>query len=368
MRLLKAWGPFAVLLALALAAGLAAGTDSTASSLPSVENKGPHGLAVLKLWLQRQGVDVRAHHAPLTELPSGVGTIVVAAPTQRPITEDELTALLRFVSGGGTLIYLAPRGDAQRAIAEELELTKASGPEPASELSSDLGGATVTVRTPGGLLAGVKRLRVSADATLSSAAAHTFPATSDGALWVQRRGAGEVWVAAGPDLAENMRLELEDNAAFWANVGGKGPVLFDEGHFVAAEAPPLTTNLLASMLQFGFLALVFVAARGARLGPPRPSLGGAQRSAMEYVRAMAALTRDAKVDGELLARLRADLRAWLKERLGLSLALPVDEVIDELAKATTLGRDDLETVFRSADFLETSRAVARLEAALGVRL
>ena len=75
-----------------------------------------------------------------------------------------------------------------------------------------------------------------------------------------------------------MRLELDDNAAFWANAGARGPVLFDEGHFVAADAPPLTTNLLASALQFGFLALVFVA-RPRRPPRPAPPLASAAPSA-----------------------------------------------------------------------------------------
>jgi hypothetical protein len=322
---------------------------------------------VLRRWLERQGVEVRVNRAPLTTLEPGTGTLIIAAPTQKNVSEDEITQVLRFVSAGGTLIYLAPRGETQRALARELDLVLvdrlASGGSP-----TDQGGASPTVVLPGSLLAGVKTLSVSAGSTVVVADARAIGATSDGALWVQRRGAGEVWMGAGPDLAENARLELADNAAFWANVGARGPVIFDESHLVAAETPPLTTNLLASALQFGFLALVFVAARAARLGPPRPSLAGRQRSAMESVRAMAALTRDAKVDAELLARLRAELRACLKERLGLAVTLPTSELVRALEAATPLGHDELETVFSGTDFLEASRALARLEASLGARV
>ena len=46
--------------------------------------------------------------APLTELPPAVRTVVIAAPAGREIDRDEVEALERFVTAGGTLVYLAP--------------------------------------------------------------------------------------------------------------------------------------------------------------------------------------------------------------------------------------------------------------------
>ncbi len=363
MKQLRAWGPWAVLLALALAAGLAAGPSQADSDVPTVENRGARGVAVLATWLAESGVDVRVHREPLTALPRDVASVVLVAPRARRVQDDEIAALERFVQAGGTLVYLWPRRG-QPGLARWLKL-EAGVPllwttEPAF---TDVGGATVEVRLPAGLLAGAARLRVSADRMLWVADRPTVPVATHGAVWLERLGAGEIWLAAGPDLAENARLELLDNATFWANLGARGPVVFDEFHHVAAAAPPVSLNLWAAALQFAFGALVFLAARGARLGPARPTAQTRHRSALEYVRAMAALTENARVEDELVERLRGDARLFLQERLGVPAQLPLHEAAREVERQTGVTAADVLRLGTERDFLALSRLVARLEAA-----
>src|SRR5581483_657884 len=125
------------------------------------------------------------------------------------------------------------------------------------------------------------------------------PVTKHDMLWWQQRGKGEVWLAAGPDLAESARLELDDNLAFWSAIAARGPVAFDEFHQAPKPAPPLTANLWGSLGQLLFCALVFVLAFGARLGPARPTPQERHRSSLEYVTSMAALAREGCAPGDL---------------------------------------------------------------------
>ena len=124
----------------------------------------------------------------------------------------------------------------------------------------------------------------------------------------------------------------------------------------------MSANLLATLLQFGFCALVFVAARGARLGPPRPAPRTRHRSALEYVRAMALLTQSARVEDELLPGLRRDLRLYLAERLGIPVAVPTFEAAREAERLTGVPAGDVELLLTGHDFLAVSKRLAALQA------
>jgi len=366
---LRAWAAWAVLLALALAAGLAAGpSQETDSPVPSVLNPGPRGAAVLRAWLEASGADVRLGKAPLTQLPPEVRTVIVIAPSARRIEDDEVAALEAFVQAGGTLLYFDPRAP-QPSMDRWLHLKAGKAPPlDVDDRLADVGGATVDTLLAGGLAAGTRHFRVSAERMLEVDDPLAVEVASHGALWWKRLGRGEVWIGAGPDLAESARLELLDNAAFWQNVGGRGPLLFDEFHHDTAPPPPLTVNLLASLLQFALCAALFVLVRGSRLGPARPTPVRRHRSALEYVRAMASLTAGAKADAELVAGLRAEARRFLHERLGIAPALPLHEAAREVERLTGFPAARTLRLERESDFLALSQLVAELEAgALGRR-
>lgn len=368
MKALRWWGPFAVLLALALAAGLAVGPDASQDQRPSVESSGPRGLQVLATWLADTGVDVRVGHQPLTALPPGMRTVVLPAPTAAELGADEVAALEAFVRGGGTLVALVPRGPAQARLKRWLGAS-AGSVAPLQDVDGvrDLGGTTVAVRLPGGPLARAQALRLSAEAMVELDDEEALPVTEPPALWWMPLGAGDVWVAAGAELAENARLELLDNAAFWAALGARGPVWFDEFHHQRPAAAPPALHLVATFLQSALVALLFVAARGSRLGPPRDEPRAVHRAASEYVQAMAALTARARVEPELVEALRARLRRTLHDALGIATALSWDEAARLAAQRARLDPELVRGAATTGDFLEASRLIAQVERALAGR-
>ncbi len=351
----------AALIVLSMVASIASQQPGSDSPIPSITNNGPRGLGALATWLSEGGVKVIAHDAPLTQLPEETRVVVLAAPSGEELRDVEVEALERFVENGGTLIYLAPRHAPQPAINQWLGVRAGSVAPLVSEPGlEDVGGTSVKVTFAAGLLEGAKALRLSADRTLEVSDEHAVAVTSDGALWWSRRGTGEVWLSAGADLAENARLELADNALFWSHLAGRGPVVFDEyHHHRGATLVPL--NLLVTGLQLGFLALLFVWARASRLGPARDEPTTWHRSSLEYVTAMAALTRNAGVEEELVVVLGADFRAMLRDRLGIPLAWSWAEADAELARRGLIEGGSLARASNETAFVRLSRLLAELE-------
>lgn len=359
-------GVFAIgaLLVIALALNWLARKPGDDSPLPSVSNRGPRGAAVLATWLREHGVPVIAHDAPLTSLPPDTRVLVLAAPAFEELRAEEVTALGAFVEGGGTLVYLAPREGGQPALNRWLEV-KLGAPAPLVNEAGleDVGGTTVKVTVPASLLAGATTLRLSADRMLEVKARGAVPVTEHGAVWWLRRGRGEVWLGAGADLIENARLEVADNARFWSHLASRGAITFDEYHHYP-HAGDVPINLLVSALQLGFLALLFVWARGSRLGPPRDEPPSQHRSALEYVHAMAALTANARVEDELVVALKHDFRRRLQDELGIATSLGWDDAATELARRAGVTREEVLAAAGETRFVPLARALAKLERAL----
>lgn len=338
-----AWA-WVALIALALAAGLGAGANVTDSPIPSAQNPGPHGLKLLSTYLMQTGHDVRLLETSLTTLPAGLETLVLAAPEGHALSKEEVAAVDTFVRGGGTLVYLAARrSHLQRDLDEALGVR--AGPAPSRPLAEtspdDVLGLSDPVRVPGGLLAGTKSLRLVADDSIELEAPDAVPVTASKLLWWRKLGDGEVWVAAGPELAQAARLELEDNLTFWSALAARGPLGIDELHQAPRPTPPMTANLWGSAVQLLFCALAFVLAFGARLGPARPTPIERHRSSLEYVESMAALAREGCAASELAAE--------QVERLKRLELLPDSVALDP------------SSVRGPADFLAFSRRTAELE-------
>ncbi|MBL8957204.1 MAG: DUF4350 domain-containing protein [Myxococcaceae bacterium] len=330
----RAWLPYAALLALALAAGLASPETVPDSPVPSAQNPGPSGVKLLKRYLEESGREVRLVETAF-ELPAK-GTVVLAAPTGHGLSAKEREALEAFVNGGGTLVYLQPRrSHAQVELDGWLKLER--GPPLARDGVGDdlLGTSDDVTRLPG-----LGKLRVLADDTVMTTLDGAVPLTKGKSLWWVKLGAGEVFIGAGADLAQASRLELDDNAAFWASL--PGPVVIDELHQAPKQKPDLSANLLAVLAQLTFCGLAFVLVFAPRLGPPRPTLVEKHRSTMEYVRSMGALVGQAHIEAEL-ARLEV-------ERVKRALDLTDDDV--------PVRADGVKT---PADYLALSRRCAELE-------
>lgn len=367
MKKVRGWLALGLLVVLALAAGLAVGPDDSAREIPSVTSSGPRGLAVLATWLRATGVDVRVGEEPLLAVPPDVRTVVLPAPTGTEVTNEEMAALQRFVESGGTLVALLPRGRAQAGLERWLQV-RPGEVAPLNELpgARDLGGSTVAVRLPGGALARATSLRLSAEMQAQVDDEDAVPATEPPALWWRALGRGEVWVALGADLAENARLELLDNASFWAALGERGPIWIDEFHHRRpADTPPLPVHFLTTALQAGLVALLFVWGRGTRLGAPREEPMTSRRSSLEYVSALAALTARAGVEEELVAAVKARLRRRLHDALALSPSVTWDEAARQVAQRASIEAEWVMRAGAATDVLTVTRAAAEIERSLG---
>jgi hypothetical protein len=348
------WLLYAVLLVVALAVGLAAESDEQVSNVPRVDNPGPRGLKVLHTWLTEAGFDVRARTSSLTALDADVATVVIPAPTASTVDEVELAALRDFAGRGGTLVILLPR---TAGIGELRGYLGAKGHTsvPIDAIGRDPAGGTVSVVHRRGALSGIERLRVAGDLTITLTRPDAVPLTRPHALWWFREGQGQVYVATGADLLENGRLDLEGNAQLWLNLAARGPLWIDESHHVARAGVRPTLPLWATLLQFGFAALVFIVATGTRLGPVRAEPTSAHRSGLEYVEAMARLTQRAGVESELVEGLRRETRLWLHERLGLSMTTTDDERVHAMVTRLGLSKPDAAALFSDPGFLSVSR-------------
>lgn len=366
-RVTQTW-PWLLLFGAALVLGLASGGGPSADSpIPSIANPGPRGAQVLHTWLVEKGARVQSFAAPLTAIPAGIEVLVIAAPVDREVSQEEVAALEQFVEAGGTLVYFSPRpARAQPAMTRWLALTETTAPLPEVKDAAlgDVGGASVAVESTHPALKGVKQLRVSADSVVEAGAPGAV-AVAGKALWIQPMGKGEVWIAAGADLLENRRLDLLDNAQLWANFSTR-TIAFDELHFAAAKGPGWSANLWASLLQFIFVALLFVAARAPRLGPARPTPTRQHRSTQEYLSSMGGLMRRAGVEAELKLALRDRLRRLMQERLGIPIALGAEEASRQLAAHTGAAPDawlhlDARLATPGGDFVAAAADAARLE-------
>ncbi|MFY2558000.1 DUF4350 domain-containing protein [Corallococcus terminator] len=376
---------FGLLIALSLAMGLSTSREAPDSPVPSVDNPGPQGARALYLFLREGGRAVSTQLTSLESLASGTRTLVLAAPTGRPVSKEEVLAVERFVQEGGTLVYLSTRELGMHQAALETWLGLEEGPMlPASErgLATDLadaGGTTLDIWLGAGPFRGLTALRASQDRGLLVEHPEAVPLAGLGgavAVWRRTMGKGEVYVLAGADLLENRRLELLDNARLWNALAARGPLVIDEYHHQLAPPPPLSRGIWVFVAQVLAVGGVYVLSRGTRFGEPRPVLMERHRSALEYVRSMGWLMRRSKVEKDLLPELDRALRQRLQERLGVSPALDDAEAARQLeetggipashyleAKAE-LTRLLAQPTIRPADYARVARLYAHLERAV----
>lgn len=331
------------------------------SELPSVDNAGPRGLKALRVYLEETGQEVVAHRSAFESFPAEVATIVIAAPEARPIGPAEVDALERFVERGGTLVYLAPPDrDSQPHLGERFPTSEGKFLAAKALLGRDASGASAQAWIPTGVLAGVNALRVAAGGTSTVRDQRFVPIAGNGpdaVLWSVTRGKGTVLVASGPSIAANQRLHLEDNLQLWANLAARGPMLFDEYHHVPAPPPPASRGMHAVALQFAICALVFLWARGTRLGPPRPERVERHRSTLEYLAAFAWLTRRSRVEPQLLRESLTRLRRLMHDREGIAVTLPHADAALRLHETCNVPPERYLRAVRDAENATAERSV-----------
>ncbi|MGC4113109.1 MAG: DUF4350 domain-containing protein [Myxococcales bacterium] len=351
---------YAVVLCFVAGAALALRSNEThkaESPLPSIENSDARGAKGLFAYLTERGTPPGVLTAPITKLPADAKVVLAIAPTNRPISKEELVAIGDWVGDGNTFVYGVPRRLRTQYVETFLSLKWIFGVRPAplidtdgldeglkallskSREKDDPTGTNAEPWLPHPLLSGVKTLRVAADDGLESEISRTRAIAGAGeapAVLTLAWGKGEFVLLAGSDLAENRRLALGDNLQFWANLASRGRVYFDEYHHKPPEQTgrSLVAAVGPTILQLLLAAAVLALALGRRLGEPRPLTASRRRSQGEYVTQLAQLYGASRVEPELCAELHQSLRRTLFDRMGISARLDEQEVARRLEQRT----------------------------------
>lgn len=319
-----------------------------------------HGLAAYADLLARNGHPVsRLREPPGDVALDPAGTLVVLDPYG--LTEEDGAAIAAFLESGGRLVGggRAPSGwlswileapDWTTYAAERSERRLAPVPE----------------------LERVSTVRAEGEGSWS-AAAGALPALADGRrtlLLVASPGEGRALLLADASPLHNRWLDEADNAAFGlALAGDRGRrVVFAEsvhGFGRASGFAAVPDRWWWALGGLVLAALLWLVARGRRLGPPEREereLPPPRRAFVEAVGSLLARTRDA---GNAGARVQAAARAHLTARLGLGPDVADDELRAAAARAK-LPPDELEAVLRPVrderQLLAAGRALARLRA------
>jgi hypothetical protein len=286
----------------------------------------PQGLAAWAALAERNGIRVRGlRDSPADASLDGDGTIAVMDAAG--LTADEARALRAFAEGGGRVIAGGEPGGWVRT------LLRAGPPE-----WDDSGPESAKPDGSAPEIAAVARVETSGDGRWEE---RGVLAGDEGSLLIVRpAGRGRIALLADTSPLQNRLLDRADNAAFALAVSGRGPLTFVESvHGYGAER-----GLAALPARFGWAllglllaALVFMVARGRRLGPPELERRELPPPRRAYVDALAATMARGKAREEAVAPVRNEARRRLARRAGLR-----DDALPEawLEAARGLGLDD----------------------------
>jgi hypothetical protein len=195
-------------------------------------------------------------------------------------------------------------------------------------------------------------------------------AGSDGSILavVATRGSGRMTLVADASPLRNRLLARASNAAFGVAVAGEPgrAVEFVEsvhgyGRGTGLAAVPGRWQWATAGL--GLAALLFLWARGRRLGPPEEETRELPPPRRDYVESVAALLARTKRPGEAAAPLRLAVRERLARRLDAS-AEADDEALRQAAVRAGLTADEVAASLGPAPdgraLLGAARALARL--------
>jgi Domain of unknown function (DUF4350) len=319
----------------------------------------PKGLAAWASLAEREGLRVRALRKPPSRasLP-GSGTVAVMDAGE--LTGDEARALRAFAERGGRVVAGGAPGAWTRTLL--------AGRPPQWE---DDGPETARTRAAAPESAGVRKVRTAGDGRWSRPGrAERVLAGDEGTLLlVASAGRGRVALLADSSPLQNRLLGEADNAALALALSGRGPLTFVEsvhGYGPARGLAALPARFGWALIGLALAALVFMVARGRRLGPPEPERRDLPPPRRAYVDALAATMARGKAREEAVAPVRAEARRRLARRAGLGPKADQGQW-HEAALAAGLKEDEAQALSGRADDDETVVATGRALAALARR-
>ncbi len=317
------------------------------------------GLAAYADLLERAGHPVSRLREPPAEAElGGAGVVVLLDPVS--VADEDAPALRRFVEAGGTLV--------------------AGGAAPGAWLSSLLddpprwsGAAPGRARplAPAPELAGVSSVEAAGGGSWrgTGEALPILGAGSGSLAAVATPGRGRIVFLADASPLQNRLLDEADNAAFGLALAApaKRPVAFVEsvhGYDKATGLAAVPARWRWALGGLVLAALLFMLARGRRLGPPEPATRPLPPPRRAYVESLAATLAKTKRPVEATAPLRALVRGRLERGSG-------GRAGDLEASARRLGlrEDEIRAVLAppegGTDIMALGRALARIEGGRG---
>ena len=171
---------------------------------------------------------------------------------------------------------------------------------------------------------GVRRVRTAGDGRWAPRRGEKVVAGGEGSLLVVvPAGRGRIALLADSSPLQNRLLGEADNAAMALALSGRGPLTFVEsvhGYGPARGLAALPARFGWALIGLALAALVFMFARGRRLGPPEPERRDLPPPRRAYVDALAATMARGRDREEAVAPVRAEARRRLARRAGLGTA------------------------------------------------
>jgi hypothetical protein len=327
------------------------------SSLPTVENVGPQGLAAARGWLEATGRTQRVVEVGAAEPAAREVVLIVAPPA--PLDDADARALIAHVEHGGLLVW-AMGESSQPSLERGLGVVRAAG-EAAPQ--------TFTALAPHPLFDGLVLRTGGASLRATTAAPRPVAGPRDRpTAMIVPLGAGEAVVLADPGVLENRGLAEAGNLGLLARLAALGPIAFDERHLSRPDAPPPPSRraLVALLAQALLAAAVLLVALGRRLGDVRveatPAVG---RTARDYLASLAGLYRRAGAERELAEEAWQRLRRELERRARVPARSSVEEAAARLEPAVATALREAAAGREAGSLLAVSRAGAIIEASLG---
>jgi Domain of unknown function (DUF4350) len=320
----------------------------------------PHGLAAYADLLRRAGHPVvRLRDVPAEADLDPASTVVVLDPESPDVADAE--ALRAFVEGGGRLLAGGALPNAWLDELVDVEPTWSGAPVRESVPLAPLGDVS-----------GVRTVRAAGPGSWSGTG-EALPAAGDAGrtlLAVASPGRGRLVLLADASPLQNRLLDEADNAALGLALAGprRRPVAFVEsvhGYGPAAGLTAIPERWLFALGGLVLAVLVFMVARGRRLGPPEREDRALPPPRREYVESLAAVLARTKRPGEAAEPVRAEARARIAARAGLD-ADPGDGALREAGRRLGLSEPELAAVLEGGgDVVTAGRTLAKLGAGDG---
>jgi hypothetical protein len=380
-----------VILALFAGGGLLWASDTRAGlNAPeySIGRTDDRGITLLYRLYERHGLNPQVWDRDLMDLKEpGLLMLIATAhrgkfdQAQGDVLPDEVKALDEWVRKGGVVAILArDPNPVYEGIGLIVDEPKSISAKPAIPLQPALlaqGVSGIRTQTEFGFKFGRAKAKdmLGADIEGLEAPIEMIPEAEWLRLFEKRDGQRAVpqvvTAARGKGLylavndefpASNLGVTMGDNARFLLNLARYapkgGPIWFDEFHKRPIERNVVTylrERAFGPALLYGLVILALLFWRtGTRLGEPQPLIADRRRDSGEYIRAVAALYRNAKMTREAVATQFTDFRRRLAGALRVDGLTDLEEVGRRYEQRT--GRPALEA---RQVLIESEAALAR---------